>query len=439
MGIMIITIKFIFHKSFKMKKLLQSLMLIAVSVVLSTNANGQAVADSIEMGDGYANDVYYSFENGEVLSTPRVSWDIAFHTPIFSATILTNDGGGVELYTYPDADTSGWNNLDTNGMAGWKIIYNSDTVWEDGAFNRNTTGHPDYGWGRYNPINHDVVGDSIYVLKGIDGQYRKVWIERKNSIGNTYYLRYANLDGTNEQKDTLNINPYTSKNFVYYTFSDGELIDREPDTASWDILFTQYQAVYPTGDIVKVTGVLNNMKVYSNRFHPVGLDYIDWLAEPLDTARAPIGWDWKTFNFQTFTYDAVDSLVYFVQTWDRSVYKLYFTAFYSGMAGGKAVFMKELISPASIEEILPAEGIMTISPNPARDHFRIQFEEDIDERVSYLLVDLSGRQLLNGETYVSGRQLELSLPEGPVTSGMHILFVQIGNKAFTSKLIVNNN
>jgi hypothetical protein len=323
--------------------------------------------------------------------------------------------------------------------SGWKKLYNSDTIWEDGAFNRNTTGHPDYGWGRYNPINHDVVGDSIYIIKCIDTVYRKLWVVRKNSIGNTYYLRYANLDGTDEHNVTLDINPYTNKNFVYYTFPGEELIDREPDTASWDVLFTQYQAVYPTGDIVKVTGVLNNMKVYSNRFNPVGLDFIDWLSQPLDSTRAPIGYDWKKLNFQTFTYDIVDSTVFFVQTWEGSIYKLYFTAFYSSMAGGKAVFMKELISPSSVEEILPANGTLSISPNPVLDQFTIYFEEEINQEVNYMLIDMSGRQLLNKEVFVPGNSLQVALPESLTENGMHILMVQIGNKAFTSKLIVRSN
>jgi hypothetical protein len=402
-------------------------------------ANSQAVPDSVEMGNSYANDVYYSFEDGMVLSTPRVAWDIAFHTPIFSAAILTNDGADVDLWTYPNADTSGWATVDTTGMAGWQMLYNSDTIWEDGAFNRNSNGHPDYGWGKYNPINHDVVGDSIYIIKGIDDQYRKLWILKKNSIANTYFLRYANLDGSDEQNVTLDINPYTSKNFVYYTFPGEDVFDREPDTASWDVLFTQYKAVYPTGDILKVTGVLNNMKVYANRFNPVGLDFTDWLSQPMDSTRTPIGYDWKKFNFSSGTYDIVDSLVFFVQTWDKSIYKLYFTAFYSGMAGGKAVFMKELISPSSLDEIIPAKGSLTISPNPVSDHFTILFKEEMNEQVEYILIDMNGRQLLNGSSFVTGSQLDLKIPDGMARSGMHVLLIQVGTKAYSTKLIVNSN
>ena len=423
----------------KMKELLRGITISLALVFLLSSAKGQAVPDSIEMGNSYANDVFYSFENGTVLVTPRVTWDIAFHTPIFSATILTNGAGGVDLYTYPLADTSGWNTLDTTGLSGWNILYNSDTLWEDGAFNRNAAGHPDYGWGRYNPINHDVVGDSLYVIKCIDGQYRKLWIQRKHSIGNTYYIRYANLDGSDEHNATLDVNPYTNKNFVYFTFPGEDLIDREPDTASWDVLFTQYQAMYPTGDIVKVTGVLNNFGVYANRFHPVPMDFTDWLSQPMDSTRSPIGYDWKKLNFQTFTYEMEDSLIFFVQTRGDDIYKLYFTAFYSGMAGGKAVFTKELLSPSSVTEVLPAEEALTLGPNPVRDQLSIIFKEDVDENISYMMFDLSGREILSGERRVNGNRLELAIPAGSAVDGMHVLVIYAGNKAYTSKIIVNNN
>lgn len=425
------------HKSLKMKKLLQTVTM-SVALIFSSQVIGQAVQDSVEMGNGYANDIFYSFRNGSVHSVPRTNWDIAFHTTIWSASILTNGASGVDLYTYPNSDTAGWSSLDTNGLSGWQVMYNHDTVWEDGAFNRNAAGHPDYGWGRYNPITHDVVGDSLYVIKCLDGQYRKLWIVKKNSVGNTYYLRYANLDGTDEHNVALNNNPYISKNFVYYSFPGEELIDREPDAAEWDLLFTQYKAVHPTGSIVTVTGVLNNMQVYSNEFRPVALDYTDWQALPMDSTKSPIGWEWKTLNYQNFTYDMVDSLIFFVHTRENDIYKLYFTGFYGAMAGGKAFFTKEIISVSDVKEILPTEGMLTVIPNPVRDRFSISFEENIQGKVSYAMIDLSGRQILTGEEFLTGNRIELNLPGG-TSQGMHILIVRVGDKAFTSKIIVSNN
>ena len=65
----------------------------------------------------------------------------------------------------PLGDMNAWDAVDTSQMAGWPALYNSDTTWLNGAFDRNATGHPDYGWGVYNSQTHDVIGDSIFIIK----------------------------------------------------------------------------------------------------------------------------------------------------------------------------------------------------------------------------------------------------------------------------------
>ena len=206
-----------------MKTITLTLLIVTLSLAgfgqSEKSARSVNVLDSVIMGPSYANDIYYSFTNGVVASPPRTNWDIGFHTTVMTAGIITNGAAGVNLYTYPNADTAGWNTVDTAGISGWPILYDNEKDWEDGAFNRNATGHPDYGWGKYNPINHDVVGDSIYILKTPDGSYKKIWIIRKNSVNNIYYIRIAGLDGSNDNVKEFDINPYRNVNFVYYSFS----------------------------------------------------------------------------------------------------------------------------------------------------------------------------------------------------------------------------
>jgi len=101
--------------------------------------------------------------------------------------------------------------IDTSGLYSWPILNNGDDDWENGAFNRNSLGHPDYGWGVYNEFTHDVVGDSIYVIKLVNGAYKKLWIVDKASSLNIYNFKYANIDGTNEQSIELENNNYNKK------------------------------------------------------------------------------------------------------------------------------------------------------------------------------------------------------------------------------------
>ena len=129
-----------------------------------------------------------------------------------------------------------------------------------------------------------------------DGTYKKIWTVKKNSANNKYFLRQANLDGSDDHTVELEINPYRNVNFVYYAFSTDSFVEREPDTASWDILFTKYIAIQPNGDPYPVVGVYNNFDVYSNEFYPVAPDFIDYASIPFDSTKSPTGWEWKTFD-----------------------------------------------------------------------------------------------------------------------------------------------
>jgi hypothetical protein len=390
--------------------------------------------DSVVMGPGYANDIYYSFEDGIVASVPRMNWDIGFHTTLWTATIITNGASGVNLYTYPNSDTTGWAGVDTIGMAGWPVLYDSENSWEDGAFTRNATGHPDYGWGKYNPITHNVVGDSVYILKTIDGTYKKMWVQYKHSAANTYYIRLANLDGSDDHVLQLNINPYTSKNFVYYNLATETFLDRDPDTNTWDILFTKYMAIQPNGTPYPVVGVLNNFDVYANEFYPVAPNFTDYLSMPFDSTKSPIGWEWKTFDMGTFTWTVADSTAFFVHTRKNNVYKLVFTKF-EGSTTGNIVFTKEPLTSSGIFESSQSAAL-NVYPNPVKSNFIVDFGKEINGKADYVIYDNTGRQVYASSQMVSGNLLSVKLPEQAISTGLHLMKIITGEGVFTSKFMI---
>lgn len=409
--------------------------LIFNSLITNVNAAGlSSTPDSVVMGPGYANDIYYSFENGVVASVARTNWDIGFRTTLWTASIITNGAAGVSLYTYPTADTTGWSAVDTTGLGTWPILYDSEDDWEEGAFCRNQLGHPDYGWGKYNPITHDVVGDSIYILKTLDGTFKKIWIQRKHSSANTYYIRLANLDGSDDHVVELNINPYTSKNFVYYEFGTESLLDREPDTNTWDVLFTKYMAIQPDGTPYPVVGALVNNKVYANEFYPVGPDFQDYLSVPFDSAKSAVGWEWKTFNMNTFTWTVADSTVFFVHTFKGDVYKLEFSKF-EGSATGNIVFSKEPMSASGIFEGTPSTQL-AVYPNPVSDRFTVDFGKEINGKASLAIYDNTGKQVYSSSQNINGNKLPVALTGSALSTGLHVMRIQTENGIFTSKFMI---
>ena len=291
-------------------------------------------SDSIVMSTGYINEVYYSLKNGIVKTGPRATWDIAFRTMKRSSSILINDGAGVVLYTYPKTDTTGWAIMDTTGLSAWKPMFNDPKDWENGAFSRNAKGHPDYGWSIYNDVTHNLIGDSLFVIKLRDGSFKKLWMVKKLSALDIYIFRFANLDGTNEQNVSEDISSLSATDFSGFSLQTNTNVVFEPVKNSWDILFTKYMSVQTDGTPYPVVGVLCNDSVKTKKFYPVApLAYYNSTPGIWDSTRSSIGWNWKKYNNDSGKYAIVDSTVYFVKPVQGGVYKLYFTA-YSGPSTG---------------------------------------------------------------------------------------------------------
>src|SRR3989304_935541 len=200
-------------------------MLFLSIAMLVLKAKAEMVKDSVLLGAGYTDQSYYSLNNGEISNTDNTNWDIAFDASDRGYTIRTNGSIGTGLYLYPNGDSSGWATLDTTGLSAWTVLYNSDTSWGTGAFNRYENGN-DLGWGNYNTVTHNVDGDSLYVIKLSSGEWKKIWI--KKLAGGVYTFRYSNLDGSDEVNASLDKSGYSGRNFAYYSLQADSEIDREP-------------------------------------------------------------------------------------------------------------------------------------------------------------------------------------------------------------------
>jgi len=432
-----------------MKRILMLFTVLSAVFFLDLPGKAQTpgiITDTVTMGPGYVNEIYYSMANGNMGAVNRKQWDIAFRASRMSASILTNDAAnnnpiglnGVELYTYGNSDTSGWATFDTTGLSTWKLLGNSTTDWETGAFCQNQLGHPDYGWGRYNSASHDVVGDSLYLIKLRDGSLRKLWIMRKYSSLNTYEFRYANLDGSGDTTVVLDCNPYSDKNFVGFSLTTNQVVDFEPvSSTDWDILFTKYMYTYPDGVLYPVTGVLSNYDIKVNKFEHVAPDFRAFDPAAMDSSRSAIGWDWKYLD-GSFVYHVVDSLMYFVQDKSGNIHRLVFKEF-AGSSTGRIVLQKELISLAGIDDRTSLSANLGIYPNPAVYEANLVLNPGNSRTVRIVISDLTGRLAWNEEYNVNRNELNtVKIPLESFSGGVYLLTVTTREQRLTGKLIVRN-
>ena len=404
------------------------------AMAFSPVLNAQVVlkSDSVTMGLYYADEIYYSMKNGEVSFYARNSWDIAFRTKIMSSSIITNDGTSVVLWSYPKADTAGWVTVDTSGLSTWTRMFNDPSDWENGAFSRNAQGHPDYGWGKYNDQTHDIVGDSLLIIKLRDGSFRKLRIIRKNSVNNIYYFRTANLDGTGQQDLSINCNNYIAKDFIGFSLETNLAVDYQPVKADWDIVFTKYMSIQSGGQPYPVTGVLSNDVVKSKKFFPVSLDYVDYTHGDWDSTRSSVGWEWKYID-TNYVYHIVDSTVYFVKSLGGDIYKLVFLKF-AGSSTGVIVFETAKVAGLGITG-KTISGEMNIYPNPAVNQVQVSFTRASSEPALLELSDLAGR-ILERRSLESGFS-QLSLDVSRLGRGIYFIRISSQEGSLSKKVMIS--
>lgn len=284
-------------------------VLFFAALITTLQSNAQTppwVIDSIQMGSGYANDVYYSMKNGANTPVSNTNWHLGFEMLPTSQTyggvsvIANHVQGGVKVYSLHTTATAKFTSLSGADTATMTLLYNTDSNWDYGAFNANhdLTNIFDYGWGAYNMTTHDVTGDSLYLVKAAGNIYKMVVINYHSYPLDSAYCSFhiAKFDGTGDHTDTVWRKPnYVNKNFAYYDITTNSFLNREPDRKTWDIVFTRYiENVLPGPIPYPVMGVLSNYDVRVADVRGVNPDTtIMYNAYTRTKNIHEIGSDWK--------------------------------------------------------------------------------------------------------------------------------------------------
>lgn len=415
----------------------------ALLLLCAVGAHAQT-ADSVTTGSSYKDQVFYSMENGVQGTSLNANWEIAFQISGYSSAILINDAGGVELYSVPGSTADSWSKpVDTTGMASWPRWYNSPKTWDAGAFNMDrdyNTG--DFGWGEYNMLTHTVSGTTVYVIKLSNGSYKKIFIDGLTS--GVYNFRHADLDGSNEVQETFDKKLFTGKNFGYYSISGKTQEDREPATTSWDITFGRYIDFVAAGPntymAYPVTGVRINKNVVAAAVIDVPVEESVAPDEALfsDTAST-IGWNWKSFNMSTNTYDISDTKSYFVKSQAGNLYKIVFTGF-TGSSTGRYIFTKQQITSTSVGEPGSTVGIMALHPNTAStgEAVKLLYSTEQSGQAVVAVYDLTGRQLLQQSLLAEAAGLHTSdLSTSNLRSGTYLVVLNINGATAHQYLVIH--
>lgn len=396
-----------------------------------------AKSDTVSTGATYVNQIWYSLSNDEIASAPKDNWELGIELTGFNSSILVNtQKTGVAAYATPYL-WKDWASFDTSGYKTWTALHNSDTMWDIGALNKlGTYDTEDMGWGTYDMSSHAVLGTRLYLLTLPGNKFIKLGV--KSLIGGTYTITYAGTDGSDSTTFTVTKSNYPDRHFVYYSFDNKSLINREPDRNNWDLTFTKYiYNNYPTGNgsfiPYGVTGILQNKGVKVAELRHVDVDQTDdYMSAAYSNQINVIGSDWKTFNGTNFSI--TDSLVYFVEDIDDNYWKVVMTGF-SGSGAGNYMFTKQLLTTVGITEI-NSENRLSVYPNPGKQGTQITLiGEFASENMQIQILGTDGRVVyelnLTGNSGFGAIELPTNL-----NKGIYIIQINHSGNLSNTKLVI---
>lgn len=410
------------------------------SLLVSGLVSAQETEVSVSLQPGYTNQVFYKFSTNIQTPVAATSWDIAFENVVGTqglGAVRINDGKGITLFQVANTP-SGYDTVDVALQDTWTQLYNSDTTWSEGAFDQGTA---TYGWGEYNMGSHHVEGTIVYVLKYSATSFKKLIIQ--DYFGG-FTFKYASWNGTAWTADTITTTtntPNSGTQFNYYSLDTNNLVTVAPANNAWDMVFTKY-TTETMGTMYPVTGVLHNSKAVTVAKTDEAGDSEN-PALPAESAYSTdintIGWEWKTLNNQTFTYEIDPNQTFYVKNLtDSSVYRLHFTSFAGSSTGNLTFNTKNVVPALGLDEVNESVSF-TVYPNPSTDG-KVTLIYDLknsgSDKNTVSIYSLTGAKVFETSITNNAGFYTKDLNLSGLSAGIYMLNVQAGNQVKTQKLII---
>jgi hypothetical protein len=288
----------------------------------------------------------------------------------------------------------------------------------------------------YSIVTHFVTGDSIYAIKTVGGNWKKLWI--KQLANGEYDFQYADLDGSNQVNATITQSSFSDRNFAYYSLDQNTSLNREPASQDWDITFTKY--ITPVqGMAYSVTGVLSNSGVQVAQVDnlPDPNTYTDYTQHTMMTEMNIIGYDWKDFDMSTFSYVLDPNRCYFVKDFNDRVWRIVFTSF-EGSSTGIIEFNTQEMTGGSTSIINANSDISTfeIFPNPIVNNDITIIYDNLSDYVKLEIYDITGKSVFSDIFYGAGFKAK-RVNTSNLKQGVYLVRINSEGTVLQKKLVVN--
>ncbi len=278
---------------------------------------GDAVECVAHVGVDYANQLWFDLASHSVVAeNSKMDWDLAFECAADGWQVRLNMARNMKAHLTGQSDITV--PTDTTGYGSTWTIDMSDGTPDSTALGDWRTEHPVF------------VLDMGLSVAGLPIGLRKLQVLDVST--NSFHFRAAALDGSGVQEFTMQKDPVRS--YAYFSFTSGSEVIIAPPLGTYDMVFTQYTHQFYAPDPVLaylVTGAVNGFSgarvaKITGDFTSVSL--ADTLNDPFSTNQDVIGFDWKTYSFDTGEYAVNSNDIYIVQSRDGYFYKMHFIDYY---------------------------------------------------------------------------------------------------------------
>ncbi|MGE8511945.1 MAG: T9SS type A sorting domain-containing protein [Chryseobacterium culicis] len=428
----------------KTKLLLASVLAMSVqqTVLAQTDALGYSQVN-MTMGSGYQNRVFVNLADGNMVSQPANTWDIAFYrNSNYAFGSRVNDAKDIEVFT-ASTNLADWDNISISNEASWGApLYNPDqtTDWSQGAFEQGPVTSPNpnipsTGWGVYNPVNHHIQGKAIFVLKYASGTYIKFAIEDAFA---GYTFKYSKWNGTSwGATETRTIaNGTDDSYFNYFSFDTGAKVPSlEPSRTAWDFVFTKYYTFYMGMQMYPLSGAIQSPNVKVAMIQPETQQttaYAIPANASFSSAITTVGHSWKGIG------TVKNDVVYYVKK-GNDYYRMYFTTNGGASTGNMYFKYKKITETLGITEV-GKKASFGIYPNPATADKKVTVLFDVKEKAgnkgNVEVYDLTGKKVYSTELTNQAGFYKQDLNLSTLTSGNYLVKITYGGHSETKKLIV---
>ncbi|MFS4470561.1 T9SS type A sorting domain-containing protein [Chryseobacterium sp. T20] len=428
----------------KTKLLLASVLALSVqqTVLAQTDALGYSQVN-MTMGSGYQNRVFVDLADGNMVSQPANTWDIAFYrNSNYAFGSRVNDAKDIEVFT-ASTNLADWDNINISNESSWGApLYNPDqtTDWSQGAFEQGPVTSPNpnipsTGWGVYNPVNHHIQGKAIFVLKYASGTYIKFAIEDAFA---GYTFRYSKWNGTSwgaTETRTL-ANGTDDSYFNYFSFDSGAKVPSlEPSRTAWDFVFSKYYTFYMGVQMYPLSGAIQSPNVKVAMVQPetqqTAANSIP-ASTSFSSAITTVGHSWKGIG------TVKSDVVYYVKK-GNDYYRMYFTTNGGASTGNMYFKYKKITETLGITEV-GKKASFGIYPNPTTADKKVTVLFDVKEKAgnkgNVEVYDLTGKKVYSDELTNQAGFYKQDLNLSTLPSGNYLVKITYGGHSETKKLIV---